>query len=341
MTTLSDLPLSVLDLASVYEGMSHAEALAQTIETARVADDLGYSRFWVAEHHGMPAVASSAPAVLIGAIADATKRIRVGSGGVMLPNHSSLVIAEQFGTLVALHGDRIDLGLGRAPGTDQLTASVLRRNIGTESADDFPNQIVELLAFFGTIPPLENGLGAQPAAHPGLGDAPQMWLLGSSGFSAQLAGMLGLPFAFAHHFAGGANTPVAFQLYRESFRPSIVLEEPHSMVAVAALVADTKAEADRLALPNGLYFSRLRSGARPGRIPTLAEAEAYPWSDAERAFVDERNAQQAIGDLPSVTASIESLADSTQVDEVIVVPQGPDLATKLRTLRALRGSDTD
>lgn len=336
MSLLSDLPLSVLDLASVYEGMTHGQALRETIQTAQVADELGYRRFWVAEHHGMPAVASSAPAVLIDAIANATSRIRVGSGGVMLPNHSSLVISEQFGTLVALHGDRIDLGLGRAPGTDQLTASILRRNIGSESVDDFPNQVVELLAFFGTIPPLENGLGAQPSAHPGLGDSPEMWLLGSSGFSAQLAGMLGLPFAFAHHFAGGDNTPAAFRLYRESFEPSIILREPHSMVAVAALVADSQAEADRLALPNGLYFSRLRSGARPGRIPTLVEAEAYNWSAAELAFVTERNAQQAVGDLPSVTARIEALADSTQANEIIVVPQGPDLATKLRTLRALR-----
>jgi len=284
----------------------------------------------------MPAVASSAPAVLIGAIASATRRIRVGSGGVMLPNHSSMVIAEQFGTLVALHGDRIDLGLGRAPGTDQLTASILRRNIGAESVDDFPNQVIELLAFFGSIDPLENGLGAQPAAHPGLGDSPEMWLLGSSGFSAQLAGMLGLPFAFAHHFAGGDNTPAAFKLYRDSFEPSNVLAEPHSMVAIAALVADSHAEADRLALPNGLYFSRLRSGARPGRIPTLAEAEAYDWSSAELDFVRERNLQQAVGDVERVRLRIEALADTTEADEVIVVPQGPDLETKLRTLRDLR-----
>jgi luciferase family oxidoreductase group 1 len=337
VTSLSELPLSVLDLASVYEGMTHADAIAQTIETAQLADELGYRRFWVAEHHGMPAVASSAPAVLIGAIAAATKRIRVGSGGVMLPNHSSLVIAEQFGTLVALHGDRIDLGLGRAPGTDQLTASILRRNLGNETVDDFPNQVIELLAFFGSIPPLENGLGSQPAAHPGLGDVPEMWLLGSSGFSARLAGMLGLPFAFAHHFAGGDNTPLAFELYRESFEPSVVLTEPHSMVAVAALVADNQAEADRLALPNGLYFSRLRSGMRPGRIPTLAEAEAHDWTVAELDFVRTRNAQQAVGDLAHVTERIESLADSTKVDEVIVVPQGPDLATKLRTLRDISG----
>jgi luciferase family oxidoreductase group 1 len=316
--------------------MTHAEALAQTIETAQVAEQLGYQRFWVAEHHGMPAVASSAPAVLIGAIAAATDHIRVGSGGVMLPNHSSLVIAEQFGTLVALHGDRIDLGLGRAPGTDQLTAALLRRNMGAETVDDFPNQVVELLAFFGSIPALENGLGAQPAAHPGLGDVPQMWLLGSSGFSARLAGLLGLPFAFAHHFAGGDNTAAAFQLYRESFEPSVVLSQPHSMVAVATLIGDTAAEAEQLALPNGLYFLRLRSGARPGRIPSLAEAENYDWTSAELDFVRERNAQQAVGDVGQVMARIEALVDDTQADEVLVVPQGPDLATKLRTLRDLR-----
>jgi luciferase family oxidoreductase group 1 len=286
----------------------------------------------------MPAVASSAPAVLIGAIAAATSRIRVGSGGVMLPNHSSMVVAEQFGTLVALHGDRIDLGLGRAPGTDQLTASILRRNLGAETVDDFPNQVVELMAFFGLIPPLENGLGDRPSAHPGLGDVPELWLLGSSGFSAQLAGMLGLPFAFAHHFAGGANTPLAFQLYRDSFEPNEHRSEPHSMVAVAALVADSQADADRLALPNGLYFSRLRSGQRPGRIPTLEEAEAHEWTPAELEFVRERNSQQAVGTLEHVTSRIESLAESTRADEVIVVPQGPDLATKLRTLRTLKTS---
>ncbi|MEP6480228.1 MAG: LLM class flavin-dependent oxidoreductase, partial [Rhodoglobus sp.] len=232
---------SVLDLASVYEGMSHGDAIAQTISTAQEAERLGYRRFWVAEHHGMPAVASSSPAVLIGAIAAATSTIRVGSGGVMLPNHSSLVVAEQFGTLVALHGDRIDLGLGRAPGTDQLTASVLRRNLGDETVDDFPNQVIELLAWFGTIPPLDNGIGSRVIAVPGLGDAPDLWLLGSSDFSARLAGLMGLPFAFAHHFAGGPNTRVAFDAYRSSFTPSVVLQEPHSMVAVATLIADTTA----------------------------------------------------------------------------------------------------
>ncbi len=329
------VPLSVLDLASVFEGMTNAEALRQTIEIAKLAESSGYRRFWVAEHHGMPAVASSAPAVLIGAVAAATSTIRVGSGGVMLPNHSSLVIAEQFGTLVALHGDRIDLGLGRAPGTDQLTSAILRRGAGAESVDDFPNQVLELLAWFGTIPPLDNGIGSRVVATPGLGDSPEMWLLGSSDFSARLAGLMGLPFAFAHHFAGGPNTVHAFEVYRSSFTPSVILREPHSMVAVSSLVADSTAEAERLALPNALMFVRMRQGLRPGRVPTMADAEAHPWSPAERAWVAERNSHQAIGDLAHATARIDALVAATGADEVIVVPQGPDLEVKARTLREL------
>lgn len=329
------MPLSVLDLASVYQGSSHAQALAETIATAQEAERLGYKRFWVAEHHGMPAIASSAPAVLIGAIAAATERIRVGSGGVMLPNHSSLVIAEQFGTLVALHGDRIDLGLGRAPGTDQLTSSVLRRNVGAESVDDFPNQVVELLAWFGVIEPLDNGIARDIVAVPGAGDAPSMWLLGSSTFSARLAGMLSLPFAFAHHFAGGVDTPAAFEAYRAAFKPGLALDEPRSMVAVSALVAESVEEAERLALPNALMMLRLRSGARPDRIPTLEQAEAHAWTDADRAWVAERNSHQAIGDIVLARDRIRSLVSATGADEVIVVPQGPDLETKLATLRAL------
>jgi luciferase family oxidoreductase group 1 len=297
--------LSVLDLASVYEGMTHGEALRQTIATAQEAERLGYRRFWVAEHHGMPAIASSSPPVLIGAIAAATTTLRVGSGGVMLPNHSSLVVAEQFGTLAALHGDRIDLGLGRAPGTDPLTTSVLRRGGGQETVDDFPNQVVELLAWFGSIPPLENGIGSRVVAVPGQNDAPEMWLLGSSEFSARLAGQLGLSFAFAHHFAGGSTTRSAFQVYRESFTPSAVLAEPHSMVAVSGLVAET------------------------------AEAEAHPWSDAERAWASDRDSHQAIGTLAHAKQRIADLVTITGADEVIVVPQGPDFETKVRTLTAL------
>ena len=332
------MKLSVLDLASVYEGMTHGEALRQTIVSAQEAEKLGYHRFWVAEHHGMPAIASSSPPVLIGAIAAATSTIRVGSGGVMLPNHSSLVVAEQFGTLAALHGDRIDLGLGRAPGTDPLTTSVLRRGAVNETVDDFPNQVIELLAWFGTIPPLENGIGSRVIAVPGLGDSPELWLLGSSDFSARLAGLMGLPFAFAHHFAGGPNTRVAFETYRASFTPSVVLTEPHSMVAVAALVADDAARAERLMLPGNLGFVRMRQGARPSRIPTLAEAEAHEWTAAELEWTAERNSQQAIGDLAHVRQRLDDLVAVTGADEVIVVPQGPDLETKLRTLRELAGA---
>jgi luciferase family oxidoreductase group 1 len=331
------VPLSVLDLASVYDGMSNGDALRQTIETAVVAESLGYRRIWVAEHHGMPAVASSAPAVLIAAMAAATSTIRVGSGGVMLPNHSSLVIAEQFGTLVALHGDRIDLGLGRAPGSDGLTSSILRRGAGADSVDDFPRQVIELLAWFGTIPPLDNGIGSRIAATPGLGDSPEMWLLGSSDFSARLAGLMGLPFTFAHHFAGGPNTVRAFEIYRSSFTPSATLSEPHAMVSVSALVADATAEAERLALPNALMFLRMRQGGRQNRIPSLAESQAHPWSTAELDWVAERHSHQAIGDLELVTSRIDDLVTVTGADEVIVVPQGPDAATRTRTLRDLAG----
>lgn len=331
------VPLSVLDLASAFEGMSNATALAQTIETAVEAEKLGYRRFWVAEHHGMPAVASSAPAVLIAAIAAATSTIRVGSGGVMLPNHSSLVIAEQFGTLVALNPDRIDLGLGRAPGTDQLTASVLRRNVGAETVDDFPRQVVELLAWFGVTAPLDNGIGSRIVATPGAGDAPDLWLLGSSDFSARLAGLMGLRFAFAHHFASGGSTVGAFETYRASFTPSESLPAPHAMVSVASIVAPTVSEAERLALPNALMFLRMRMGGRPSRIPTMAEAEAHDWSDGERAWAADRASRQAIGDLDLARSRITELVEATGADEVIVVPQGPDLATKLGTLRALAG----
>lgn len=335
MTFADNIPLSVLDLASVFDGMTNRDALLQTIETAKIADETGYTRFWVAEHHGMAAVASSAPAVVIGAIAAATERIRVGSGGVMLPNHSSLVIAEQFGTLVALHGPRIDLGLGRAPGTDGFTARLLRRNLAEETADDFPQQVVELLAFFGIIPPRENGVGSRVIAVPGLGDAPLMWLLGSSGFSAQLAGMLGLPFAFAHHFAGGVDTPRAFEIYRESFTPSEVLDAPHAMISVGTLVADDGEQAAELALPGNLWALRLRQGGRPGQVPSVQETLDHPWTPAEIAFVADRNAQQAVGSLDEVRSRITSLVEQTGANEVLVVPQGSDLSAKERTLRDL------
>ena len=239
------VPLSVLDLAPVPDGGTAGGALRATIDLARHAEHLGFRRFWVAEHHNMPGIASSAPPVLIGHIADATESIRVGSGGVMLPNHVSLVVAEQFGMLEALHPGRIDLGIGRAPGTDQVTAAALRRSPEALSADDFPEQLMDLLGFFtGRWP--EGHPFAQITAVPGRGNQPDMWLLGSSGYSAQVAGLLGLPFAFAHHFSP-ANTLPALALYRQHFRPSEVLERPYAMVAAAVVCAETDERARWLA----------------------------------------------------------------------------------------------
>jgi luciferase family oxidoreductase group 1 len=227
------VPLSVLDLATVATGSTPAQALAETIEMATEVEQLGYTRLWVAEHHAMPAVASSAPAVLIAHLANATSTLRVGSGGVMLPNHSPLVVAEQFATLEALHPGRIDLGLGRAPGTDQVTARALRRAQDL-NVDTFPEDVVELIRYL--LP--NEGPSAAPSAVPGSGYLPEVWLLGSSLYSAQLAGMLGLPFSFAYHFAPKL-LDAALETYRANFRPSILHGEPRVMVAVTVLCAPT------------------------------------------------------------------------------------------------------
>ena len=262
------VPLSVLDLVPIGSGSTATAALENSTALIRRVEQLGFRRYWVAEHHGMPGIGSSSPAVLIAHLAASSSRIRVGSGGVMLPNHQPLVVAEQFGTLEALHPGRIDLGIGRAPGTDPRTAAALRRGTSPLSADDFPEQLTELVAYFHGDGPV--------LAVPAVGHQPDLWLLGSSGYSAQVAGLLGLPFAFAHHFSG-QNTMAALALYRETFRPSAVLAEPYSMIGAAVLAADTDAEARRLALPGALQFLRLRQGkpgpgADPGgsgRLPLL------------------------------------------------------------------------
>ena len=231
------VPLSVLDLATVSEGATPAEALADTVALTRQAEQLGYRRIWVAEHHGMPSVASSSPPVLVAHLAASTRTIRIGAGGVMLPNHAPMVVAEQFATLEALHPGRIDLGLGRAPGTDPATARALRRQADV-GADHFPEDVVEL---FGYLADVERP-AAQPAITPGIGYLPEVWLLGSSLFSAQLAGLLGLPFSFAYHFAPDLLDQ-ALERYRATFRPSFVLEHPHVMVAVSVLCAEDADEA--------------------------------------------------------------------------------------------------
>jgi luciferase family oxidoreductase group 1 len=323
-----DVPLSVLDVAPVAAGRGAGEALAHTTALARRTEELGYRRFWVAEHHNMPAIASSAPAVLIAHLAAVTTTIRVGSGGVMLPNHAPLVVAEQFGTLAALHPDRIDLGIGRAPGTDQATALALRRTVEGLSAEDFPQELGELMNFFS---------GARPrpiTATPGLGESPEVWLLGSSGFSAQLAGLLGLPFAFAHHFSA-ANTVPALTLYRDRFRPSPWLDKPHAMVAVSTVVAESDERAHWLAAPAGLSFLRLRQG-RPQPLPTPEEAADHPYTDVERAFVADRQVGQAIGGPATARAQLEELLEATRADELMLTTMVYDVADRIRSFELAR-----
>jgi luciferase family oxidoreductase group 1 len=330
---LPSVPLSVLDLAPVIAGTTTGEALRATVELARSVDVLGFTRFWVAEHHGMPGVASSAPPVLIGAIAAATERIRVGSGGVMLPNHPPLVVAEQFGTLAGLHPGRIDLGLGRAPGTDQNTARALRRTAGPLSDDDFPQQLGELLAFFRGGFPDDHPYRAITAV-PGLGEAPPIWLLGSSGYSAQLAGYLGLPFAFAHHFMA-RNTLPALELYRQSFRASDVLTTPYAMVAAQVVVADTDERALELVRPLALSFLALRRN-NPIALPTVEQAAAHPWTDVEEAALQERLAGQAVGSPRTVRRQLAELLTATAADELMVTTTVPDPPARLESMRLLR-----
>ena len=321
-------PLSVLDLAVVPTGGTSGQALRDSVALAQHVERLGYRRFWVAEHHGMPGVASASPPVLLAAVAGATETIRVGSGGVMLPNHAPLVVAEQFGTLEGLHPGRVDLGLGRAPGTDPVTAAALRRTPGPLSVDDFPQQVLALQAFFAGE---HDGLLAVPAA----GNAPQVWLLGSSGYSAQLAGLLGLPFAFAHHFSA-ENTVPALALYRSTFRPSEALPEPYAVVCVSVVCADDDEEAHRLALPGALSFLRLRSG-RPGTFPSPEEAAAHPWSEHERAWAASRAAQQAVGGPATVRARLDALLAETAADELMVTTMVHDPADRLRSFELVAG----
>ncbi|MGW4489114.1 LLM class flavin-dependent oxidoreductase [Amycolatopsis sp. NPDC004368] len=309
MSSLPDVPLSVLDLSPVSDGHGVGEALRNTIDLARHAERLGYRRYWLAEHHNMPGIASSATVVLIGTVADATESIRVGSGGIMLPNHAPLVVAEQFGTLEALHPNRIDLGIGRAPGTDQRTALALR-GPGGLSAENFPEQLMELLEYFERDP--ARGVNAVTAE----GNKPPLWLLGSSGFSAQLAGRLGVPFSFAHHFAA-ENTLPAVQLYRENFRPSETLAEPYVMLGVSIVAAETDERAQFLAGPSGLTFLSLRRG-RPIALPTPEEAAEYPYTDMDRAFLNDRFGSSIIGSPETVRKGLEQLLADTGADELMV-----------------------
>jgi luciferase family oxidoreductase group 1 len=325
---LVDVPLAVLDLAPVGEGSSPRDALRSSLELVQVAERLGYHRYWVAEHHNMPGIASSAPAVLLAALAAGTHRIRLGSGGVMLPNHAPLVVAEQFGMLEALHPGRIDLGIGRAPGTDPRTAAALRRGIGGLREPDLPNLLGELLGFFNGTFPDDHPYRAITAV-PALGYQPALWLLGSSDYSARLAGMLGLPFSFAHHFAA-AGTDVAVAAYRSSFRPSPVLAEPYLMLGVAVLAAETTERARWLAKPSDLAFLRLRAG-RPGRFPSPEEAEAFNPTPAEREAIKAWSGSRIVGDPPSVLAALEALVARTGADELMLTTMAHAPADRRRS----------
>jgi luciferase family oxidoreductase group 1 len=320
--------LSVLDLAPVAEGESATDALAHSTELAPFVERLGYHRYWVAEHHNMPGIASSSPPVLIAHLANLTRSMRIGSGGVMLPNHASLAVAEQFGMLEALHPGRIDLGIGRAPGTDPLTASALRRAPMTLGADEFPEQLSDLVRFFsGGFP--DDHPYERITAVPAQGHQPALWLLGSSDYSAQVAGLLGWPFSFAHHFAA-ANTLPALAAYRANFRPDRVLDAPYVMVAVAVICAPTTEEAQFLAGSARLSFLRLRSG-RPGRLPSPEEAAEYQFTPTEREIVRHWTTSHVVGDPASVRAELEALVASTRADELMITTMAHSHAARLRS----------
>jgi len=319
-------PLSVLDLSPVSTGSTRGDALRATTELAQAADRLGYGRFWVAEHHNMPGVASSAPAVLIAHLAANTERIHVGSGGVMLPNHPPLVVAEQFGIVEALYPGRIDLWIGRAPGTDPRTAAALRRSPDGLNAEQFPQELVDTVAYLA-------GTGEEVDFTPRPGTVPNVWLLGSSGYSAQLAGLLGLPFSFAHHFSA-ENTLPALDLYRSSFRPSPFLAAPHAMVAVSVIVADTAREAARLGLSGQLSFVRLRAG-RPSTMPSPEEAEAYAFTPGERQLLEARGNAHIAGDPEQVVDALDALVAATAADELMVTTMTWDPAARLHSYELL------
>jgi luciferase family oxidoreductase group 1 len=318
------VPLSILDLAPIVEGSDAATALRNSLDLAQHAEDWGYKRFWLAEHHNMDGVASSATAVLIAHVAGGTKTIRVGSGGVMLPNHAPLVIAEQFGTLATLYPERIDLGLGRAPGTDQFTARALRRHLDANDADDFPRDVVELMAYLDAPQP-----GQPVRAIPGAGTQVPVWILGSSLYGAQLAAYLGLPYAFASHFAPDLLEQ-ALQVYRDTYRPSARWPEPHTMVGVNVIAADSDAEGARLLTSLQQRFLGMRRGVR-GPLPKPVDSMDGLWSDDERAGVQRMLAATASGGPDKVRRELQAIIERTGANELIVAGAIHDHAVRLRS----------
>ncbi len=308
MSRLADIPLSVLDLAPIRQGGSIADSFRESVALAQLTERLGFTRYWLAEHHSIDGIASAATAVLIGHLAGHTSRIRVGSGGIMLPNHPPLVVAEQFGTLETLYPGRIDLGLGRAPGSDAATMAAMRRD-PRAGVDDFPQRLAELQGFLGDATP-----GQQVRAVPGQGTRVPLWLLGSSGYSAQLAAREGLPFAFAAQFAPG-YLHEALRLYRDNFRPSAVLQAPHAMVGLPVIAASSDARADFLASTARQKFLNLIRGAPTQSLPPV---ERLDWTPMERTQVEQFLGAAIIGGPETVRAKLEHFIESTGADELMI-----------------------
>ncbi|UDL94527.1 LLM class flavin-dependent oxidoreductase [Lichenihabitans sp. PAMC28606] len=317
---------SVLDLAPVPQGCTPGDALRRTLDLAQHAEGWGYNRYWVAEHHNMVGIASAATAVVVGYIAGGTRTIRVGSGGIMLPNHAPLVIAEQFGTLASLYPGRIDLGLGRAPGTDQRTLRALRRDPSV--ADNFPQDVLELQALFGPLQP-----GQTIQAVPGTDLNVPLWILGSSLFGAQLAGMLGLPYAFASHFAPDALIQ-ALAMYRAKFQPSDQLERPHAMVGVNVVVAETDAEARRLFTSMQQAFTNMFRGTRGLLQPPIDDIDSY-WNPAEKAQASNMLGCSFVGSPETVRRGLDRLIENTGADELLVASAIFDHGARLRSYELL------
>jgi luciferase family oxidoreductase group 1 len=316
-------PLSVLDISPVVDGGDVRQSLKNSLELARHAERLGYRRFWLAEHHNMPGVASAATSVVIGHVAAGTRSIRVGAGGIMLPNHAPLVIAEQFGTLEALFPGRIDLGLGRAPGSDQLTAQALRRTL-VGDVDRFPQDVVELMSYFEPSSP-----GQSIQAVPGAGLAVPVWILGSSLFGAQLAAALGRPFAFAAHFSSGQMEEAA-KLYRARFEPSGQLAKPYLMIGLNVVAAETEAEARRLFTSQQQFFLNLRTG-RPGRLPPPVDDIEARFAASGLSDMPGASAAAVVGDHEEVRRGLESFVAKIQPDEIMVTAQIYDHAARVRS----------
>ncbi|WP_084146703.1 LLM class flavin-dependent oxidoreductase [Paenibacillus wynnii] len=328
MKLLQDIPISVLDLAPIIEGGTAADSLHNTLDLARHAEQWGYHRYWLAEHHNMPGIASSATSLVIGHVASGTRTIRVGSGGIMLSNHAPLVIAEQFGTLESLYPGRIDLGLGRAPGSDQPASRALRRGLGSDGSE-FPEQLSELRAYFDPTASSSRPPGVR--AIPGEGLNVPIWLLGSSGFSAKLAGQLGLPFAFASHFAPDYLLP-ALHLYRSSFQPSEHLDKPHVMVGLGITAAETVEEARKLATSQQQQFLNIIRG-RTGKLQPPVDSLDGLWSPQEKAILQDKLQYSISGDKATVHARLQQILADTDADEFIIASQIYDHQARLHSYK--------